>query len=169
MKSCKGDICRAEAGKKRQGSGSQQESAEGKESQGRKMYRRHNTGDAKRPEMLLSTVKEATMQQPTTAAVERGTGSHKETFYCLAGPGRRMPGMIKAVTSADSVLVLDGCPVGCGKKAADSAGMTPYTHLMLGTLGIDRRDVLAWQAGDMDNALDVCRKLMEMQREAQNE
>lgn len=132
------------------------------------MHGRHNTGNVKRVVMTLTTTREAAPRPAMVEGVRSSLGNSRTKFFCLAGRGERGLGTAKAVASADRVLVLDGCPVGYGKQAADSAGMTGYTHLALSALGINRRDVLAWQPGEMDNAIDVYMKLAEMQREAEN-
>jgi len=132
------------------------------------MHGRHSTGNVKRIEMTLTATRETAARPAAAETVKLTRGNSKTRFFCLAGSGGRTVGGVKATASADRVLVLDGCPVGYGKKAADAAGMTGYTYLALRALGIDRKDVLAWQPGDMDNAIDVYMKLAEMQREAEN-
>ena len=68
--------------------------------------------------------------------------------------------MVQSVLAADRVLVIDGCPVGCGRKCMDSAGLTGYAHVVLSELGIEKKHVFKWAKADFDAALDVCRKLL---------
>ena len=40
----------------------------------------------------------------------------KGSMYCLAGIGAGIPGFIKGAKEAGKNIVIDGCPVKCGKK-----------------------------------------------------
>jgi uncharacterized metal-binding protein len=60
-------------------------------------------------------------------------------FFCLAGVGGRVSGMVASVKGSDKVLVLDGCPVACAKKCVDAAGITGYEYLVVTELGIEKK------------------------------
>lgn len=57
-------------------------------------------------------------------------------FFCLAGVGGHVSGMVASVEGSDKVLVLDGCPVGCARKCMEAAGLSEYEYLMVTDLGI---------------------------------
>jgi uncharacterized metal-binding protein len=59
-------------------------------------------------------------------------------FFCLAGVGGHVSGMVASVKGCDKVLVLDGCPVGCAKKCVDAAGITGYEYLVVTDLQIEK-------------------------------
>jgi uncharacterized metal-binding protein len=84
----------------------------------------------------------------------------KAKYFCLAGVGGHVSGMVQSVLAADRVLVIDGCPVGCGRKCMDGAGLTGYSHMVLTELGVEKKHVFKWEKADFDAALDVCRKLL---------
>lgn len=71
-------------------------------------------------------------------------------FFCMAGVGGRVSGMIESVKAASKVVVLDGCPVACGKKTMDAAGLAGYEHLVVTELGIEKKHEFQMSPADMD-------------------
>ena len=53
---------------------------------------------------------------------------------CLSGIGADLSGFIESAREADN-LVIDGCPVGCGKKIFEKNGL-PYTEFVLTQFGL---------------------------------
>lgn len=81
-------------------------------------------------------------------------------FFCLAGVGGHVSGMVASVAGADKVLVLDGCPVGCAKRAMEAAGTTGYSYTVVTELGVEKEHVFQWDKGQFDKVLDVCKKVL---------
>ncbi len=54
----------------------------------------------------------------------------KGKMYCLAGIGAVVSGMIESTRSAKARVVIDGCPVACGKKAFEKAGIEAYSFIL---------------------------------------
>ena len=50
----------------------------------------------------------------------RSEGAGK--MFCLAGIGANLPNFITQAKAADLNIVIDGCPVGCGKKIFEGKG-----------------------------------------------
>ena len=48
----------------------------------------------------------------------------KGKMFCLAGLGAGLSGMIESSRSAKELIVIDGCPVACGKKTLDKVGLS---------------------------------------------
>lgn len=63
-----------------------------------------------------------------------GTGS----MFCLAGVGAGIPGMVQTARDADVNLVIDGCPMDCGKKVFEKAGLTNFVQIKVTDLGIQK-------------------------------
>jgi uncharacterized metal-binding protein len=78
-------------------------------------------------------------------------------FFCLAGVGGHVSGMVASVKGADRVLVLDGCPVGCGKKCMDMAGITGYEYLVVTDLGIAKEKTFDLAGSEVDRVMAVAR------------
>ena len=74
-------------------------------------------------------------------------------FFCLAGVGGHLSGMVASVKAADLVLVLDGCTVACAKKCMDEAGMSGYEYLVVTELGIEKNHDFNLKPEDVDRAL----------------
>jgi len=59
-------------------------------------------------------------------------------FSCIAGIGSHNPPMIRAAKSAGERVVIDGCPIGCGKKIMDACKVSVDRYLIVTDLGIDK-------------------------------
>ncbi|MBS3754076.1 MAG: putative zinc-binding protein [Desulfobacterales bacterium] len=60
-------------------------------------------------------------QLANRAAVELTTEGFGKIF-CLAGIGGRISGFVQSAKDAESVIVIDGCEIGCGKATLQGAG-----------------------------------------------
>ncbi len=57
--------------------------------------------------------------------------------YCLAGVGADLSGFVESAKAADTILI-DGCPVACGKKTFERHGFNPTRHIVITELGIEK-------------------------------
>lgn len=64
----------------------------------------------------------------------RGTGK----MYCLAGIGGNISGIMATTDSAEWILAIDGCHLGCGAATLRRAGFDRFVHLSLDQLGIQK-------------------------------
>lgn len=78
-------------------------------------------------------------------------------FFCLAGVGGHISGMVASVKGSDKLLVLDGCPVGCAKKCVDEAGIAGYEYLVVTELGIEKRHYFELDGEDLAKAVSAAR------------
>ena len=78
-------------------------------------------------------------------------------YFCLAGVGGHVSGMVASVKGADRVLVIDGCPVACGKAAMESEGLGNYEYLVVTDLGIEKTHDFALNAADIALVLEESR------------
>jgi uncharacterized metal-binding protein len=58
--------------------------------------------------------------------------------YCLAGIGADLSGFIESTRAARTILV-DGCPVGCGKKIFEKNGVEPWRYFVITEFGIEKK------------------------------
>jgi len=56
---------------------------------------------------------------------------------CLAAVGADVKPTIEAFKAAN-LLLLDGCPIDCGKKILEKAGISSYKHVRLTDLGYEK-------------------------------
>jgi uncharacterized metal-binding protein len=57
---------------------------------------------------------------------------------CLAGIGAGLSGLIESTKAAAKVLVIDGCPVDCGKKILEKAGLSDFNHIRVTEQGFEK-------------------------------
>jgi uncharacterized metal-binding protein len=57
--------------------------------------------------------------------------------YCLAGIGAALSGFVESAKVAKTIVV-DGCPVGCGKKAFEKYGIEASQYFIVTELGIEK-------------------------------
>ena len=55
--------------------------------------------------------------------------------FCLGGIGAALSGFIESA-KAGRVILIDGCPVACGKKAFEKHGIEPARYFVVTELGI---------------------------------
>ncbi|MFP4169026.1 MAG: putative zinc-binding protein [Desulfonatronovibrionaceae bacterium] len=80
-----------------------------------------------------------TGQLANRAAVEltrEGLGK----MFCLAGIGGRLSGFVQSAKDTQSVLVIDGCQVACGRAVLEAAGIQDFKHLVVTEYGIEKED-----------------------------
>ena len=65
---------------------------------------------------------------------KKGTGN----AYCLSGAGADLSGFVESARAGRTILI-DGCPVGCGKKIFERQGITPTRYLVITELGIEKK------------------------------
>jgi uncharacterized metal-binding protein len=95
--------------------------------------------------------------QMTNEVAKRLDVAGDAKFFCLAGVGGHVSGMVASVKGADRVLVLDGCPVGCAKKCTDAAGISGYEYLVVTELGIQKKHDFDLPEKDVEKVLLAAR------------
>lgn len=81
-------------------------------------------------------------------------------FFCLAGVGGHIGGMVTSVEGSDKVLVIDGCSVACAKLTMDEAGLNGYDYMVVTDLGIEKNHDFELDAADIDKTLETCRAML---------
>jgi len=59
-------------------------------------------------------------------------------MFCLAGIGGWVHWIITSTDTASKVLVIDGCPLNCGKKTMEHSGFNKFEHICLADLGLQK-------------------------------
>jgi uncharacterized metal-binding protein len=62
---------------------------------------------------------------------------NKGKLLCMAAIGADLSAYTEQAKNADMNIVIDGCPVACGKKMFDKLGL-PYNHIVLTDLGVEK-------------------------------
>lgn len=59
-------------------------------------------------------------------------------LYCLAGIGAHIDEMIESAKGVKRLVVIDGCPVACGKKTVEHAGLKITDWLCITEEGVSK-------------------------------
>ncbi|MDD1759891.1 MAG: putative zinc-binding protein [Methanothrix sp.] len=59
-------------------------------------------------------------------------------FFCLAGIGAHIKGMVKSGKEADLIISIDGCPVQCAAKTMQHVEIEPAIQVIVTELGIEK-------------------------------
>jgi uncharacterized metal-binding protein len=59
-------------------------------------------------------------------------------FFCLAGVGGHIAGMVKSAREAGLMISIDGCPVKCAAKTLQHADIEPAIQIVVTELGIEK-------------------------------
>ena len=67
-------------------------------------------------------------------------------LFCISGVGAGLPGFLEGARTG-RLIVIDGCPMQCGKKILEKYEVEPFRYLMVTDLGIKKEDTV----GNLDN------------------
>jgi len=70
-----------------------------------------------------------------------GRKLHKEgvgKMWCIAGIGAGLSNFIESTKAAAKVLVIDGCPIECGKKMMEKAGISNFSCIRVTDNGFEK-------------------------------
>jgi len=59
-------------------------------------------------------------------------------FFCLAGIGAHIKGMVRSGKEADLIISIDGCPVQCAAKTMQHVEIEPAIQVIVTELGIEK-------------------------------
>ena len=59
-------------------------------------------------------------------------------FFCLAGIGGHVSGMIESTKAGKMLVAIDGCQVACAKKTLEHAGFNIDEYIQVTDLGIEK-------------------------------
>ncbi len=59
-------------------------------------------------------------------------------YFCLAGIGGHVSGMIESTNAGKMLIAIDGCPVGCAKKTLEHTGFNIDEYVQVTELGIEK-------------------------------
>jgi uncharacterized metal-binding protein len=79
-------------------------------------------------------------------------------FFCLAGVGAHIKGMVKSGKEADLMVAIDGCPVQCAAKTLQHADIEPAIQIIVTDLGIEKSHDIAFDE-------KACSKVVEKVKE----
>lgn len=72
-----------------------------------------------------------------------------EKFFCLAGIGGHVSGMIESTKAGKMLMAIDGRPVACAKKTLEHAGFNIDEYVQVTDLGIEKNKDLTPNVSDV--------------------
>ena len=82
-------------------------------------------------------------------------------FFCLAGVGAHIKGMVKTGKEADLVVAIDGCPVQCAAKTLQHAEIEPAIQVIVTELGIEKSHDIEFDKRDCSVVVEKVKEEME--------
>jgi uncharacterized metal-binding protein len=71
-------------------------------------------------------------------------------FFCLAGIGGHVSGMIESTKAGKMIVAIDGCPVACAKKTLEHTGLPVSEYVQVTDLGIEKNHDLNPLTSDVE-------------------
>jgi len=70
-------------------------------------------------------------------------------YFCLAGIGGHVSGMIESTKAGKMLIAIDGCPVGCAKKTLEHIGFNIDEYVQVTELGIEKNHEFSLAPSDV--------------------
>ncbi len=93
-----------------------------------------SSNDNQKKRILYSCSGAADVGQIADLTARRLAKNKLGAMSCMAGIGANLSGYIETAKEADNIII-DGCPVGCGKKMFESHNL-PFTEIVLTEQGL---------------------------------
>lgn len=77
---------------------------------------------------------------------------------CIAGVGGNVAPLVKLARSGRPVLAVDGCALACARQCLARAGVEPDRHVVLGELGVRKRQHTDFDQAEADRLLVLLRE-----------
>ena len=110
--------------------------------------------------MVLACSGASNVGQLTNEVAKRLNAKGMANFFCVAGIGANIDGMVESIRATNKVLVLDGCSAQCAKKCMDRAGLSDYAHLVVTDLSIEKNHDFTLANADIDRLLSASQRTM---------
>ncbi len=75
-------------------------------------------------------------------------------FFCLAGIGGHVSGMIESTKAGKMLVAIDGCQVACAKKTLEHAGFNINEYVQVTELGIEKDHNLDLNPSNVEKVAD---------------
>jgi len=86
--------------------------------------------------LILSCSEGSNVGQLAKETAKRLSSQGIGEIYCLAGIGGHIDGFVESTHEVRKVVVVDGCPVHCGKKTLEQADCPITIHVVVTDFGI---------------------------------
>ena len=115
-------------------------------------------GDAAKVTLVFACAGASNVGQITNEAAKQLEIDGVARYFCLAGIGGKISGMIESTKAAGKIIVLDGCPVACGRKTLEREGLKPSVYLQVTELGIEKEHNFRVAPADVKKTVESAKK-----------
>ena len=88
--------------------------------------------------------------QAAVSLTQEGMGR----YFCLAGIGGHVSGMIESTRAGKMLVAIDGCPVACARKILEHVGFNIDEYVQVTDLGIEKNHDLNLNPSDVGKVTD---------------
>ena len=85
-------------------------------------------------------------------------------YFCLAGIGGHVSGMIESTKAGKMLIAIDGCPVGCAKKTLEHTGFNIDEYFQVTELGIEKNHEFSLASSDVGKVVNHMASLVSKRR-----
>jgi uncharacterized metal-binding protein len=85
-------------------------------------------------------------------------------YFCLAGIGGHVSGMIESTKAGKMLITIDGCPVGCAKKTLEHTGFNIDEYVQVTELGIEKNHEFSLASSDVRKVANHMASLVSKRR-----
>ena len=100
--------------------------------------------------IIFSCAGSSNVGQTANQAAMRLTQDGLGRYFCLAGIGGHVSGMIESTKAGKMIVAIDGCSVACAKKTLEHTGFNIDEYVQVTELGIEKNHDLDPTSPDVD-------------------
>ncbi|MFA6362675.1 putative zinc-binding protein [Methanoregula sp.] len=108
--------------------------------------------------IIIPCAGQANVGQLTNLAALQLTEEGYGSIACASLLAIGAEGLVKSAKNVDEVLILDGCPMQCGKKIAEAQGVPAGQYLVMTELGITKGPSKSYTNDDIEKIVAACWK-----------
>ena len=83
---------------------------------------------------------------------------------CIAGVGGNVPALVKVAKTTRKKIVIDGCPMACGKSCLNQLNLAPDLYIELFRLGFKKRKGVYFDDDEFESAKQYVLKMLDNQQ-----
>jgi len=104
--------------------------------------------------LIFSCAGSSNVGQIANQAAVRLTQEGIGRYFCLAGIGGHVSGMMESTKAGKVLTAIDGCPVGCAKKTLEHVGFNIDEYVQVTEMGIEKNHHFDLHPSDVGKVAD---------------
>ncbi|KUG11103.1 hypothetical protein ASZ90_016491 [hydrocarbon metagenome] len=113
-------------------------------------------GQNEKKRIIFPCAGQANTGQITNLAAVQLTEEGFGSIACASLLAIGSEGLVASAKNVDEVVILDGCPMVCAKKIAESQGVPVGQHLIVTELGITKGPSKSYTDDDIEKVVSAC-------------